>query len=137
MGLGDLLRVRGVRRRRAREEFDESAPSRRSNSATLAVNFSINSACDATRSDQINEFLVRRFGHNHIILQPLSSKVGTRRRPKVNSYPSKTPITRSTPNEPRHERRESSAVVAVVDLRCDGDPAAGEESVGLGGVSAD
>ena len=40
-----------------REDFDESAPSRRSNSAILAVSFSINSAwaaitraCDATRS---------------------------------------------------------------------------------------
>src|SRR5664279_3569728 len=38
------------------------------------------------RRDQINEFLVRRFGHKHIILQPLSSKGGTRRRPQVNSY---------------------------------------------------
>jgi len=40
-----------------RDEFDESAPSRRSNSATLAVSFSIDSvwaamtsACDATSS---------------------------------------------------------------------------------------
>ena len=33
-----------------REEFDESAPSRRSSSATRAVNLSINSACAATNS---------------------------------------------------------------------------------------
>src|SRR5664280_2455590 len=33
-----------------REEFDESKPSRRSNSATRAVNRSINSACAATNS---------------------------------------------------------------------------------------
>ena len=33
-----------------REEFDESAPSRRSSSATRAVNLSINSACTVTNS---------------------------------------------------------------------------------------
>ena len=48
-GLRGLL-VYGESEDGGREEFDESAPSRRSNSATLAVNFSINSAWAATNS---------------------------------------------------------------------------------------
>src|SRR5664279_1207883 len=49
-----------------REEFDESKPSRRSNSATRAVNRSINSACAATnaRSSASVESLTNQLSRN-------------------------------------------------------------------------